>query len=130
MWYLPELIIYGNSLARLDVVTIVIAGTFCHGDTDTPVILIKALGAGAAIHREEVCGAALAFGRQGATCALAFLQLVEEGLGGGAALGVFIYPVKTETFRVFMWLFGSNVVQWFPTWSSGTPKQSKVLLPL
>lgn len=86
--YPPVLFLYVDGFSRLDVVTIVIAGALCHGYAHASVILVKAFGAGAAVHRQEVGGAAGAVRPKGSACLLALLQLVGERLGGGASLGV------------------------------------------
>lgn len=76
--------------------SIVIAGAFVHGHTDTILTLIEPLWTGTPIHRHIVSAAALTFQAKGLTCVLALLKLVGESLGIWAAFGVFLCICKTH----------------------------------
>lgn len=55
----PVLFFDVDGLPWLNIDSVVITGTFCHGDANSVFIKIVTLSAGAAIHRQEVGGADL-----------------------------------------------------------------------
>lgn len=77
-----------DGLSRLHKDFIVEARTFGHGDTEVMFIQVEALGARAAIHGQEVGGAAVCAGAQRHARLLASLQLVGVDLSRRAALSV------------------------------------------
>lgn len=77
-----------DGLSRLHKDFIMEARTFGLGDTEVMLIQVEALGARAAIHGQEVSGAAACTGAQRHACLLASLQLVGVDLSRRAALGV------------------------------------------
>ena len=81
----PVFVLDADGLPRLDVRFIVVAGTLCHGYTGVFFIQVETLRAGAAVHRQEVRGAALLIGAQRSAGQLASLMFVGEGLSCRAA---------------------------------------------
>lgn len=82
------LVFDADGLPRLHKDFIVEARTLGHGDTEVMFVQVEALRARAAVHGQEVCGAAVCAGAQRHARLLASLQLVGVDLSRWAALRV------------------------------------------
>lgn len=89
------LLFEAHGFARLNVDSVVVAGAFGHGHAGAFIIQVHPLWAGAAIHRQEVRGAAVLLRVQLFARPLAALQLVGEALTFRAAPCVFITDVHS-----------------------------------
>lgn len=76
--------------------SIVIAGAFVPGHTNTIHTLIEPCWTGTPIHGNVVSAAALTFQAKGVACALAMLNIVAETLGNWAAFSVFLCICKRQ----------------------------------
>lgn len=77
--------------------SIVIAGAFVHGHTNTILTLIEPFWTATPIHGHVVRAAALTFQVKGVACALTLLNLISESLGRRAAFSVFLCFCKRHS---------------------------------